>query len=247
MALKWGAEVNSLKESIESCKDCSLCGEVCPEDLDLFSINRQIAKNNLADDFKEVPTLLDTLEQSQNVFVGSCDHGFLKNYETVNFDGDFLKDGCFDEDKFISNIAEPLRMCSKIVTDDYRLLYYARRLGKLNNIKGLGELLVGRSTFTEGDLFVPSFYGLMSDYKRTFHYYEDKVRVKYGITLFIDLNRMPFYIEGLTSSEIEDRVLISTKGVEPRRIITEDKGSTELFTGIVNDCEVLFIGDIIDE
>lgn len=247
MALKWGAEVDTLKESIESCKDCSLCAEVCPEDIDLFSINRHIAKNTSGGSFKEVPSILHGVKENQKVFIGGGDYGFLNDYKVVNLDGEFLKDGRFDEDEFISNIVEPLRNCSTIVTDDYRLLYYAKRLGKLNNIKGLGELLAGRATFNSGDLFVPSFYGLMWDYKRLFHYYDDEVRVKGGADLFVDLNRMPFYIEGFEASAIENMVLISTKGAEPKRIVLEDKNSTDLFAGIFKDCEIIFIGDLINE
>lgn len=247
MALKWGADVDTLKESIESCKDCSLCAEVCPEDIDLFSINRHIAKNISGGSFKEVPSKLHGVKENQKVFIGGCDYGFLNDYNVINLDGEFLKDGCFDEDKFISNIVEPLRNCSSIVTDNYRLLYYAKRLGKLNNIKGLGELLVDRATFNRGDLFVPSFYGLMWDYKKLFHYYDDEVRVKGGANLFVDLNRMPFYIEGFEASAIENMVLISTKGAEPKRIVLEDKNSIKLFTSIFKDCEIIFIGDLINE
>lgn len=242
MALKGGAEVDYLKESIESCKDCSLCVELCPEDIDIFSVNREIKKNNFENEFKEVPSI--EFQGSGKVLIGTFD---LKDFKSLNFDSEFLEDGLFDENSFVNNIIEPLMKCESIVTDNYRFLYYSKKLGKLNNIKGLGELLIEKADFKSGDLFVPSFYGLMSDYKRLFHYYDDEVRLKRGIDLFVDLNRMPFYVEDSESSEIENRILISTKGCKPKRIIVEDNKSVEIFTDIFDQCQVKFLGDIIDE
>lgn len=240
--LNWGASFEDVSESFESCKHCSLCDEICPENIDLFKANRVLVGK--ASDLNIVSSLKFETSASK-IFISYGAYELTEDFEKISFDSSFLAEGKFSDIDFVENITKPLAKFAEVVTDDYKLLYYLRKLGNLNNVYGLGETLIGEINVKNNDLFVAAFYGLMSDYKKLFPRYDKFVRIKNRANLFVDLNRLPFYTEDLTSESLQEKILISTKGLKPERIIVEDLAEFELFSKVVTDVEVLFAGDLI--